>query len=57
MSAVGQLHLNHDYMVLQIVKIMSLEAENAYSAAFSSVYSDFPRFLNGLKERREISEH
>lgn len=57
MSAVGQLHLSHDYMVLQIVKIMSLGAENAYSAAFSSVYSDFPRFLNGLKERREISEH
>lgn len=36
---------------------MSVEAENAYSAAFSSIFFDFPRFLNGLKERREISEH
>lgn len=57
MSAVGQLYLSHDHVVLQRVKIMSVEFENGYSAAFSSIYSDFPRFLNGLKERREISEH
>lgn len=52
-SAVGQLYLNCDHTVLQRVKIISVEAENA----FTSIYSDFPRFLNGLKERREISEH
>lgn len=49
--------MSRDHTVLQRVKIMSVEAENAYGSAFCSVYSDFLRFLNGLKERREISEH
>lgn len=51
------MYLSHDHIVLQRVKTMSVEAENAYSAAFSSICFDFPRFLNGLKERRETSEH